>query len=1218
MGRVCLKVIILGDSGVGKTSLMNQYVNKRFNNQYKATIGADFLTKEIIVDDKVATMQASFSSSNSLRRIGVLSRVAFYRGADCCVLVYDVNNAKSFDALDSWRDEFLIQAGPHDPDNFPFILLGNKIDVEEGKRQVSQKRAMAWCQSKGNIPYFETSAKDAINVEQAFVTVAKNALERDAELPMGSSKKSKKRKRSQAPKPIEQEEEENVFAVEVLLRARVAVGAVGKSQEDQWWAGYDTDANSWEPAKNFSQCERLVASFWEDVGWDNMDYAEGTEVKPSVDWIVKEKERFWQNLSPEERKTYRAKENQRRAETQQRKAYEAAYGGHDPSSSESLPEPQKRPKSKAKKSKKPRTVKEVESDDSDVPIAKQERSKSKSQSKSIPAKRKESPWSSDDEPLDQRAKRKLKARKLSTPAESIYISSSELSPQPDLVKPQTPVIPTTKPKVDKGKQKAAEEVPRPDSPSSLFSYDGSEDGPAKQPPPPEPRLETRPVPERKQSMTSSFSKGSGSAKSSPAVPPKAPLHTYPQRPEPPPINTAMTGISTKQRLGANSTVFFNPKEAKARTSYGNLKFKKNSGNTVLVPNESPVESPTIRPPEMTLNALNASASQENQSPMNIFSDSYQFDSPIGMEPPSNPFSISPKAPQHSNALEVDEFLTSIAPSLPGFVGPLEPTSEPTFEPRPPPSLTAPVKASSLPKIPKKWKWEGQLFILKDDDKEELVGSVVCTNITTPKPRGQRIHLTFDAMSRLDFISFHDLSDIPIFLQACKTPDQFATLSGQDGESQSHLKVLVNYMAKHEQVVLVPVWYDNNVVGHLLIFPLASQSLVESLNVPPEILAQATDSLIVSLHGWVLSPAVQQQEPRLLPSDLVPAKVSLPPAFAKGRKPDRPSGPGLNANAFMRTDVLLQFSLRALTFPPDLFEWLTANFRLYAVYYEQERGDDRLEPIELKMLKAILKACQAREWKPQEHLAKKEHRLRVVFVHVGSVHNFYRSPLTQRRHQLDIRYYSYGTSCNVPRNMWGFKEIYPIGGVVTFYPSAFSEDYAGALRLIHQIHEHPLWVGFISPACLGYLVNVACPKNLDPLEAYEQQRDKFVYHCLLRLIAEGEIALLSAPPEPANIENTKAWVRNNCRTLDPMGVLSIGNAAFNSVCANVPQINWPETVHKTADHDIIAFQRHPAIMYEHRRFIIVKGDKDVVHTPVSVETTAPRGFDFQDDYFKRKN
>lgn len=52
------------------------------------------------------------------------------------MLVYDVNSAKSFETLDSWRDEFLIQASPHDPENFPFVVLGNKIDVEEGKRQV--------------------------------------------------------------------------------------------------------------------------------------------------------------------------------------------------------------------------------------------------------------------------------------------------------------------------------------------------------------------------------------------------------------------------------------------------------------------------------------------------------------------------------------------------------------------------------------------------------------------------------------------------------------------------------------------------------------------------------------------------------------------------------------------------------------------------------------------------------------------------------------------------------------------------------------------------------------------------------------------------------------------------------------------------------------------------------------------------------------------------
>ena len=55
--KVLLKVIILGDSGVGKTSLMNQYVNKKFSNQYKATIGADFLTKDVVIDEKYVTMQ---------------------------------------------------------------------------------------------------------------------------------------------------------------------------------------------------------------------------------------------------------------------------------------------------------------------------------------------------------------------------------------------------------------------------------------------------------------------------------------------------------------------------------------------------------------------------------------------------------------------------------------------------------------------------------------------------------------------------------------------------------------------------------------------------------------------------------------------------------------------------------------------------------------------------------------------------------------------------------------------------------------------------------------------------------------------------------------------------------------------------------------------------------------------------------------------------------
>ena len=174
--KVLLKVIILGDSGVGKTSLMNQYVNQKFSNQYKATIGADFLTKEVLIDDKLVTMQIwDTAGQERFQSLGV----AFYRGADCCVLVYDITNPKSFDALDSWRDEFLIQASPRDPENFPFVLIGNKCDMEP-KRKVTKSKASNWCKAKNQIPYHETSAKDAVNVEAAFIEIARNALKQES------------------------------------------------------------------------------------------------------------------------------------------------------------------------------------------------------------------------------------------------------------------------------------------------------------------------------------------------------------------------------------------------------------------------------------------------------------------------------------------------------------------------------------------------------------------------------------------------------------------------------------------------------------------------------------------------------------------------------------------------------------------------------------------------------------------------------------------------------------------------------------------------------------------------------------------------------------------------------------------------------------------------------------------------------------------------------
>merc|ERR1712023_422714 len=133
--KVLLKVIILGDSSVGKTSLMNMYVSRKFNNQYKATIGADFLTKEVMVthngDQRLVTMQIwDTAGQERFQSLGV----AFYRGADACILVFDLTQKKSFDALTTWKEEFLIQSSPPgEPKAFPFVVLGNKSDLKDNR-----------------------------------------------------------------------------------------------------------------------------------------------------------------------------------------------------------------------------------------------------------------------------------------------------------------------------------------------------------------------------------------------------------------------------------------------------------------------------------------------------------------------------------------------------------------------------------------------------------------------------------------------------------------------------------------------------------------------------------------------------------------------------------------------------------------------------------------------------------------------------------------------------------------------------------------------------------------------------------------------------------------------------------------------------------------------------------------------------------------------------
>ena len=159
------KLILIGDSGVGKSCLLNRFADDVYTDSYISTIGVDFKIRTIEADGKICKLQIWDTAGQERFRTITSS---YYRGAHGILLVFDITNPESFTNIQSWLKEVSNYAA----ETVNLILVGTKSDLEP-KRKVSFSDAYEFAKQR-NMEYIETSSKQSINIDTAFITLTNN------------------------------------------------------------------------------------------------------------------------------------------------------------------------------------------------------------------------------------------------------------------------------------------------------------------------------------------------------------------------------------------------------------------------------------------------------------------------------------------------------------------------------------------------------------------------------------------------------------------------------------------------------------------------------------------------------------------------------------------------------------------------------------------------------------------------------------------------------------------------------------------------------------------------------------------------------------------------------------------------------------------------------------------------------------------------------------
>ncbi|CAH1774901.1 unnamed protein product [Owenia fusiformis] len=185
------KILVIGELGTGKTSIIKRYVHQFFSQHYRATIGVDFALK-VINWDADTLIRLQLWDIAGQERFGNMTRV-YYKEAVGCFIVFDVTRASTFEAVQKWKNDLDSKVQLPDGSQIPCVLLANKCDQAKEGLVNNASQMEDYCKEKGFISWFETSAKENINIDEAARCLVTQILQNDKAMNFGDTDQDQER-----------------------------------------------------------------------------------------------------------------------------------------------------------------------------------------------------------------------------------------------------------------------------------------------------------------------------------------------------------------------------------------------------------------------------------------------------------------------------------------------------------------------------------------------------------------------------------------------------------------------------------------------------------------------------------------------------------------------------------------------------------------------------------------------------------------------------------------------------------------------------------------------------------------------------------------------------------------------------------------------------------------------------------------------------------------